>query len=113
MVCCVVFCSESPRRCETEFEPVVDRLLQLRLALLQGTDHALQPRHGLILLARQIGHEDFGHRPTISSTPKQNGQDDARRQSSNGGHNREDHEGIGHRQSLRDSGRLEQRANSL
>ena len=46
-------------------EPLVDRLLQLRLALLQRSDHALQPRHRVALLPRQIGHDRFGRRPRL------------------------------------------------
>ena len=48
-VLCLVFSSESPRRCETEFEPLIDGALQLRLAVGQKPDRALEACGGVRL----------------------------------------------------------------
>ena len=103
VVCAVVFCSESPSRCETELEPLVDCGLQLRLAVAEHPDHGFEalPRGALRL--RQLGHDGGLRLRWSTAAPEHDNERRDRGQSHDHGHNREDRQYLGHRVTLCDS----------
>ncbi len=96
-VLCLVFSSELPSRCETEFEPLVDGVRELRLALGQQSDHGFEPRRRVSMRARQLGHHRVLGGCRLARAPQHDRQDGNRPQPIRIADNGDDRGAFGHR----------------
>ena len=62
-MCCPVVVIDWLRWCDTEFEPLVDRAVQLGLAAGEQVAHPLDADRGFRLQPRQLGHLRVGRLP--------------------------------------------------
>ena len=84
-------------------EPLVDRGLQLRLAVAEHPDHGFEALPGGALRLRQFGHDGGLRLRRIAAAPEHDNQRRDRGQSHDNGHNREERQHLGHRVTLCDS----------